>query len=337
MRNLCFILFSILFVCTNVLQSQDRGNYGYNNPNRPQQNIQQNPPPNALLNFPNQANPNTPIIFNVSALINEKADAHLAIFNITQVGMRAGQADTLVNERFEKFKKEAIRQGIKKDQIYIDMLSLVPVYEVEVHRKFFSKTYNEIPAGFELVKNIHVVYKDAKILDRLVSIAAKYEIYDLVKVEYFVEDTEKTYDRLRDRSVELVKKKMASLKKMGIELDTVYRVFAEQKNVSFPIERYRNLQSYKGASLEAVKNKKRLSIAPKQTTTFYEKLPYNGYDIVINPVILEPAVQYTYNMKVQFFVKPPPPPPPQVQIKTVTQKELIWLTEKGEMKSMIVE
>ncbi|MBK8581165.1 MAG: hypothetical protein IPL86_04800 [Flavobacteriales bacterium] len=53
------------------------------------------------------------------------------------------------------------------------MLSFVPVYEIETTRKFFGKTYQEVPAGFESQKNIHIKFTDARMLDQIVSAAAK--------------------------------------------------------------------------------------------------------------------------------------------------------------------
>jgi hypothetical protein len=75
---------------------------------------------------------------------------------------------------------------VKEKDVFTDMLSFVPVYEIETTRKLFSKTYQEVPAGFEIQKNIHIKFTDARILDQLVTAAAKEEIYDLVKVDFFV-------------------------------------------------------------------------------------------------------------------------------------------------------
>ncbi len=323
MKN-SIVLLMLTFYSLNIF-AQASGNYNYNNPKKAQQNVLQNPAPSAQLLGENS------MVFNISALANEKADAHLAIFNIIQVGATAKEANKLVKARYDAFLKEATIAGIKKKDIYIDMVSLVPVYEYEVQKKLFSKNYNEVPKGFELQKNIHVVYKDPQLLDLLVTIAADHEIYDLVKVEYFVEDTEKVYDRLRDKCVAFANKKLASFKKLGIEMDTVFRVVAEAQNVAFPIERYKSFQAFSSSSVEAIKRRSTVTNVPKKVTMFYEKLPYNGYDIVLNPIILEPAIQYTYNLKVQFYIKHPPKNPTVVLQK---QKEFLWLTQDGEVKPL---
>jgi hypothetical protein len=36
---------------------------------------------------------------------------------------------------------------------------------------------------------------------------------------------------------------------------------------------------------------------------FYSKLPYNNYDIIINPDIVEPAVQFSQSMRIKIVLK----------------------------------
>ncbi|MBK9515021.1 MAG: SIMPL domain-containing protein [Flavobacteriales bacterium] len=127
------------------------------------------------------------LVLEVNAMMNMKADSYLAIFHITQLGQSAEEADSLMNARIDGFTQRVKEHGVKEKDVFPDMLSFVPVYEIETTRKLFSKTYQEVPAGFEIQKNIHVRFTDARILDRLVTAAAKEEIYDLVKVDFFVE------------------------------------------------------------------------------------------------------------------------------------------------------
>ena len=131
--------------------------------------------------------------FEVNGLFNRKADAYLAIFNMTQVGENASVANDLLNTRYQNFVNEVASAGVKAEDIFLDMVSQVPIYELEVTKKFFSKTYNEVPKGFELQKNIHVKFNKGEVLDKILTAAAKHEIYDLIKVDYFVENTSAVY------------------------------------------------------------------------------------------------------------------------------------------------
>ena len=75
------------------------------------------------------------------------------------VSLTAVAVDSMVNIRYNGFCKDLSKAGIQKENIFLDMISLVPVFEMQVEKKLFSKTYNEVPVGFKLEKNIHVHYK----------------------------------------------------------------------------------------------------------------------------------------------------------------------------------
>ncbi|MCB0643318.1 MAG: SIMPL domain-containing protein [Phaeodactylibacter sp.] len=324
---LCFVLFIV------QLNAQVAGNVNYQNSTQRSyyQNLQTlgaNRPIEVGIEGQNQKS------LSVHALINAKADAYLAVFNLQQVGETAEETDELVAARVEGFIDLAKKAGVDPKDIYLDMISFVPVYEYEVEKKIFSKRYNEIPKGFELQKNIHVLYRDASVLDKLVTAAAKMEIYDLIKVEYFVENTEAIMEELRSRCMDFVKQQMADYKEMGMVLDTSFHVIAEGTKVAYPIERYQSYQAFNSTSIDAIKNRRSVTQVEKNVAMYYEKLPYNGYDIVINPVMLEPSVQYSMNFKVHFYLNPPTPP---VKVEQQTERHFMLLTPEGELKTLMVQ
>ncbi|MBK7946015.1 MAG: hypothetical protein IPJ85_12255 [Flavobacteriales bacterium] len=100
------------------------------------------------------------LVLEVNAMMNATADSYLAIFHITQLGQTAEEADSLINQRIATFTSRVKKHGVKDADVFMDMLSFVPVYEIETTRKLFSKTYQEVPAGFEIQKNVHVRFTD---------------------------------------------------------------------------------------------------------------------------------------------------------------------------------
>ena len=108
------------------------------------------------------------------------------------------------------------------------MVNFLPKYEYDVSKKLFSrKTYTEIPKGFELQKNIHIRYTDPTLLERIVTAAARQEIYDIVKVDYFVKDSETIYAQLRETTFKYLKNIENQYKTLGIQLDSAYKVSAD--------------------------------------------------------------------------------------------------------------
>ena len=191
MFQLKMIITAALFSSAITVMGQAKGNYDY----RANSSIAtlQNVSPNhnyGVINMPALGD----LTFTVKGLYNASADSYLAIFTSTQVGETQKEANDLL-----KAKIDSIRQGVLKKassaEMFVDMISFIPLYETQAEKKIFSKTtYNEIPIGFELKKNLHFKYSDPKVLEYLVTICAENEIYDLVRVDYFIEDIDKKKD-----------------------------------------------------------------------------------------------------------------------------------------------
>jgi uncharacterized protein YggE len=272
------------------------------------------------------------VVLEVNALSNQMASSFVVIFNIKQLGQTAEEADKLFNDRYEAFVSNIVATGIRREDVYLDMVSFVPVYEFEEEKKLFSKkTYNEIPKGFEIQQNVHIKYKDSRLLGKLVSAAAKSEIYDIVKVDYFIENTEEVYHDLRKRAVEFINKEIVQFEVLGVELDAAYRIATEEERSSYPIDRYSSYMAFSSQSLDGT-TKGRVNNADKAVTMYYDKIPYDEFEIIVNPSILEPAVQFMYNLKVRFRLKQPEP-----TIEVKREKEFVWLSPTGELRTLTIE
>ncbi|MBK7408173.1 MAG: SIMPL domain-containing protein [Saprospirales bacterium] len=332
MKPIIFTVALLLGSCS-LLQAQVSGNINYQNSNEQRQDL-------AFRNLGESLGPMAQLqgkevlMMDIKGLMNAKADSYLAIFNVIQLGGTAAEAEKLLSDRIGPFLSTAREMGVREDQIYIDMVSFVPVYEISVEKKLFSKSYNEIPKGFEMQKNVHILFEDSKVLDRLVTAAAQQEIYDLVKVDYFVENTEGNINLLRQACIAQVKERLKAYRELEIAVDTVYRVVAEASRVFYPIERYKSYQAFSSPSIQALSKKGEVDQAPKPKTMYYEMLPYNNFDIILNPAMVEPSVQYSFNLKVQFFLEPPVREIPK---EIVRQKEFIWLTPQGEVRNLKVD
>lgn len=236
------------------------------------------------------------LVLEVNAMINAVADSYLAIFHITQLGQSAAEADSLMNARIARMQARVKAHGVKDADFFSDMLSFVPVYEIEATRKLFSTTYQEIPAGFEIQKNIHIRFTDARILDKLVTAAAIEEIYDLVKVDYFVGGQSACYDTLRSVAFKLLQRKLDGFAKLGLRLEESHRTAGEQNGAYFPLDRYTSYQTRTQTSLNSRRKGQVVNDVRKPVTQFYNKVPYGQFDIVLHPEITEPPVQFTYNI-----------------------------------------
>jgi uncharacterized protein YggE len=268
---------------------------------------------------------NNEVVLEVRSLMNMKADRFLAVFNVTQIGESAAKTDELLNSRIDAFTIALKQMGINEKDIYVDMIYLVPTFEFEMEKKFFSKTYNEVPTGFEMQKNIHVTFKDINKVDDMVTLAAKNEIYDLVKLDFFVDNTEAVYDSLRNKSVACLTKKMASFKKLNLVLSDKFQILRESSYAIYPETQYPDYDAFVTQSLEAVKKNSGVTKIRKPKTVAYDQVPYNRYDIIVNPGILEPVVQYVYTIQVKYTLDKP-------EVKS--KNSYMIITPTGEVKKL---
>ena len=177
------ILLITLYICSSIygvqIFAQAAGNYS----NRSASNDNYNESANGYMDVNTRksgvTNPNlepsfpfgTNIMeFKATALYNAKADAYTAIFNVVQLGETAQESDDRMNARLSSFINALVQAGVKREDIFVDMITFLPIYEYKEGEKrlFSSKTFSEVPAGFELQKNIHIKFAEGSTLDRVV-------------------------------------------------------------------------------------------------------------------------------------------------------------------------
>lgn len=248
--------------------------------------------------------PNPIMTIDVKVLNNIIADSYTAVFNLTQIGKTSEETNNLMRERVAKVKSELFAQGILEKDFVIDIISFIPVYETVVERKLFSTEYNEIPNGFELQQNIHVKFTKVNQFEKILSACANNEIYNLVKVDYFIDDIQSVYKKLRIEILKVLKEKKQFYNDLGFDLTSYIPTIADTKYCHFPKEFYKNYQAFNSISIEAINKKEGVIKAKKQTSYYYDPISYKDYDMVLNTSIVEPVIQMGMEIKLQYSPKP---------------------------------
>ena len=315
------LLIPLLFIFS-ISSAQHKGNYEDQDFLISRQNVllsgnahTYNPTVQQQLN--KSLNPSTTLFIDIKALQNVTAATYTAVFNISQIGETAEETNRLVNERIDNIKDKLKLKGILSKDIVKDVISFVPVYEIEVEKKLFSKTYTEVPKGFELQQNIHIQFTNTNQFEDILTACAENEIYNLVKVDYFINNIAEVYKNLQSEILKLVEDKKAYYKTLGFDLSKYDVSIADDKFCYFPKDFYRSYQAFNSVSFEALKKDKGITTAKKQTSYYYQPLTYQDYDLVINPSIVEPVTQVGMNIKLQFT------PKPKEEQKTITKTELV--------------
>lgn len=265
---------------------------------------------------------NNDIIINVKGLHNVEADTYVATFSIIQVGKTMQETEALFHKRVGAIQKFIATKPTAK--LIVDMISFVPVYEYEAEHKLFSKkTYNEIPKGFELTKNLHISYKNPELLKEIIRICAKSEIYNLVKVDYFSEKLATIKTELAKKAQALAVQKMKNYQTLlQTDFSTLEKDFIEGYKVSYPVESYQSFQAHNSSSLN-LKKKGNLNNIKKSNTLFYQPISNKDYDFVENPVILSPVIQVSYQLKIRIK-----------QNREKAKDNYVLITPSGDLKNI---
>lgn len=312
MKKLFFTFLTALF--SPFIIAQASGNINYQN----QQYYNSN---TINVNFPS----NGDILVSVKGLTNVKADVYTAIFSTTQTGKTTKEVNELIDQRITQSLNEIkLKKGV---ETFVDMISFVPVYEYEAEKKVFNrKTYNEVPAGFEVKKNIHIKYTDPNQLNEFITILSNNEIYDLVKVDYFSNALETIKKEMMNKAKLLIQEKMKNYQELlGETFTNAEKRITDDYIVNFPIEMYKSYEAYNSSSF-SLKKAANINQLNKSVTLYYQPVLNKEFDFVINPTVLEPVIQIQYEVKIAINREKKP--------GSKTDKEFILVTPNGDLKSL---
>jgi len=269
----------------------------------------------------------------VKGIYNAKPDAYIAIFSLTQFSKTVEEADELLNSRIGNIKIE-LATFENEIELYIDVISFIPIYEYAVEKKIFSKkTYNEIPKGFEQKKNLHIKFSDIAYLDLIITACARYEIYDMVRVDYLVKGLETAKDSLRNKAMRTMNKKIGFNEKLTNKDFSEARKFMIDKfELYYPTERYQSYQAYAYSSI-LKKNGANVNQTQKSTTMNYVPIYFRDHDFIFHYDEVEPCVQIIYEVNLKIKIDPKPKEP-QVKERIVNETEYFILTPDGNTRKL---
>jgi len=193
------------------------------------------------------------------------------------------------------FTKDLDGIGIKRSDIFIDFITQNKVYDYTAN----GNTVTEKFSGFETKKNVAVRYRDRELLDKVLSAAARSSIFDLIEVNYTVNDINSVHGRLYDEAVKVIRQKETSYaNSFGTKLSPT-NLANEKYDAFYPGELYSNYQAFEAGNTYGDYNN-RVVQARKTRTFFYEPLNSSDFDSVINQMGIEPMVQFTLYLRMQY-------------------------------------
>jgi hypothetical protein len=122
-------------------------------------------------------------------------------------------------------------------------------------------------------------------------------------VDYIVKDPSPIQNRLMEEAANIIKRKAATYDRLfGIALSSPPQVYANKPSVYYPSEMYETYTAYESERVDRALFQQKYAIQDlrKSRTFYFNPLNANGFDAVINPVVVEPVVQFTLYLKLRF-------------------------------------
>ena len=249
----------------------------------------------------------TTTFIEASVLMNVKADEYVAVFGVSEEGATPEEAGAKMDATIASFKSGAKALGIAEEEIFVDFVVQNRIYTFRFEKETDDKTRTakEELAGFVLKKNVSIHFKDKTLVDQLAVVAARSRIYDLIKVDYLVKDREAIQARLQAQTFAILKRKAALYEAaLGLQLPAPTQIVLDKPSVYYPIEQYDSYKADEEENLSVPSDNTVVQRALKIRTTFFNPLSGAEFDVVVNPTIIEPVVQFTTYVKVRYTAPP---------------------------------
>lgn len=241
-----------------------------------------------------------------SVLMNVLADEYVAVFGVSQECVTVAECSQKIDAVISEFAKAVQQMGISGNDVTIDFVTQTKIYEFNIS----GDVAKEELTGFQVKKNVSIHYKDKQLLDKLVVAASRSKIFDLIKVDYVVKDQSAAENKLMEEATRVIKQKGARYEQLlGVKLQPPVQIVAERPSIYFPTEMYDSYAAQESQPLsnayERDRGKYAIQGARKSRTFFFNPLNGDGFDHVINPIVVEPVVQFTLYLKIKYGIDQP--------------------------------
>jgi uncharacterized protein YggE len=284
----CIILVAVFAVGT---LGQEAGNRNFS-----RNGVQRTPPNTGVIGN------GTDQMIEAYVLLNAAPDEFVVVFGVAQEAPTAAESNQKVNAQIEQLLSAADKLGINRSSTFVDFITQNRIYDFVPSA---NNTIRETISGFQTKKTVALRYKERAILEKLLAAAAQASIFDLIKVDYALNDMGKIHNRLFEEAVRIVKQKEETYaRSLGLAIRR-HSIIQETYNTYYPAELYESYTAYESGTVDPnYESNTRVVRERKSSTSFLEPLDRSAFDAVVNPVDIEPRVQCTLYLKIKYTVAP---------------------------------
>lgn len=246
------------------------------------------------------------LTINVNVLLNQKADQFKITLGLNEEAVTPKKSIENINFRINNFLKKLASFGIKKEDVYVDFISQTKVYDFDIETS--QKIVSQKIKGFEIKKNIIINTNDHSKIEKIISEASDFQIYDIIKIDYINTNIEQIHKNLLEEAYLVLNRKekdyFAKFKHEIIGIPIINSNFS----YLFPMTQYQNYSAYETSDFDIVRGNYNndyyiKKLERKGKTFYYEGTKHAGYDKIINDKNPEIGIQYIVNLSVKYDFK----------------------------------
>ena len=233
-----------------------------------------------------------------AVLMNLKPDEYVAVFGISEEAKTLELAQAGMDARIKTFTASLGELRVASADTFVDFVAQNRIYGYDTSTENLAK---EVIVGFEVKKNVSIRYKEYALLDKLISAAAKSQVFDLVKVDYVVRDIGAARKRIMEEAAKVIKSKMDEQEVLlGVKVGQPIQVMPSHMSVYYPVEMYDSYIAQESEDVYGYRQGMTVQRARKPRTFYYNPLMPKDFYAAVNPAMIEPAVQFAIYVRVKY-------------------------------------
>ncbi len=234
-----------------------------------------------------------------SVAINVQADIYVATIGLAEEGTTLRDANEKIEKRIQGFINDLVKKGFDRTGIHVDMTAQNKIYDYHTT----DNTAEQYLKGFEIKKNVIVRFQAIRELDDILLMASNYQIFDLVKVDYIVSDLAAIHTRLFQSAMEIIEQKKGMYTAaMKVALLPGAEIYQDQFYSFYPEQLYKSYTAYESSEVYNEYDQYTRKDIRKSATIYYDKINYSGFDKIINPAVIEPAVEFVLTLAMKYEI-----------------------------------
>lgn len=239
------------------------------------------------------------LTFKVKVMMNKKADRLTITLGVNEEASTVATCNSQINKRINDFIAQISKIGIKRDAIYVDFISQTKVYDYTLS----TNKAEEFEKGFEIKKNIIIATNNLKNIDAIIETASQFKIYDIIKVDYFADNTNEIYNTLFDDALKIAESKKNKYLKSFSKRSVGNPSATDEFTIITPESQYKKYEAFEGSELQTyydLSNAVMKKIARKNKTFYYDGIAESDFDKVINSGTSEVGMQFIVTLTITY-------------------------------------